>query len=529
MKTAISSNELVQRLLAQQDGKCFICQKEIDLQTDSVEVDHIIPRARGGKDDDNKDAATHEWCNRTKSDSDLRVARCLAKYEEIKDKCAADDPKRPHLGDFLTEFGGGKFSPHVAQVDKTLSVSLSEMGQPPTKHSIYKDKLSGFDYTFLTLPIEYLHHDDRINPRAVGGGIRGLLTEFLAGRPQLHVSLAWGVIENGLMQLKVFDGQHKAVAQMLLGARELPLRLFIVHNADHDLKALLEANTNAGTSLRQVAFDQATQRYLGSQLYWEKIDEFRTSNNRAGDDLSFSEQDLLNFLRGERREVMKYILDDVRIGIIHHPENKLKDFVEFSGKEGEKPLSYSTIEKTAFSLFINKKPLSLPLSYRLEVAENPRQLEKEQVVRLLNVLAEKIYIGKYDFDLGSNKLEERLRKGEMIPEPHLRAVRLSREEVLFNVLRYVRDLVKQYFLMQGRVIEDAELFEQKFPEELWGLLSKLVQSVANLPVWVNKQLSGTIFGGKQDHEYWKVIFESGHDRGGVAVLAKPLNLKDLIS
>ena len=83
--------------------------------------------------------------------------------------------------------------------------------------------------------------------------------------------------------------------------------------------------------------------------------------------------------------------------------------------------------------------------------------------------------------------------------------------------------------MQGRVIEDSELFEQRFPEELWGLLSKLVHSVANLPVWVNKQLAATVFGGKQDHEYWKIIFESGRDRGGVAVLAKPLNLKDLIS
>lgn len=524
MKTAAPS-ELVQRLLAQQDGKCFICQKDIDLSSDSIEVDHIVPRARGGKDDDNNYAATHEWCNRAKSDSNLRVARCLAKYEEIKNKCSAEDPKRPHLGDFLTELGGGKFSPHVTQTDKTLTLSLSELGQAPTKHTVHKDKLSGFDYVFLTLPIEYLHHDDRINPRAVGGRIRGLLTEFLSGKPQLHVSLAWGVIENGSLQLRVFDGQHKAVAQMLLGARELPVRLFI----NPDLKILLEANTNAGTSLRQVAFDQATQRYLGSQLYWEKIDEYRTANNRAGDDLSFSEQDLLNFLRGERREVTKYILDDLRIGIIHHPENKLRDFVEFSGKEGEKPLSYSTIEKTAFSLFINKRPLSLPLSYRLEVAENPRQLEKEQVVRLLNILADKIYLGKYDFDLSSNKLEERLRKGDVIPEPHLRAVRLSREEVLFNVLRYVRDLVKQYFLMQGRVIEDSELFEQKFPEELWGLLSKLVHSVANLPVWVNKQLSGTVFGGKQDHDYWKIIFETGRDRAGVAVLAKPLNLKDLIS
>ena len=47
-------------------------------------------------------------------------------------------------------------------------------------------------------------------------------------------------------------------------------------------------------------------------------------------------------------------------------------------------------------------------------------------MRLLNIFAEKVYIGKYDFDLGANKLEERLRKGDLIPEPHLRAVRLSR-------------------------------------------------------------------------------------------------------
>lgn len=381
----------------------------------------------------------------------------------------------------------------------------------------------------MSLPIEYLQHDDRINPRAIGSRIRGLINEFLSGKPQLHISLAWGVVQNGTMELKVFDGQHKAAAQMLLGIRELPVRLFLIQNPDHDLKVLLEANTNAGTYLRQVAFDQATQRYLGSQLYWEKIDEFRAATNRSPDDLSFSEQDLLSHWRGERREVTKYILDDLRIGIIHHPENKLKDFVEFSGKEGEKPLSYSTIEKTAFSLFINKKPLSLPLSYRLEVAENPRQLEKEQVVKLLNVLAEAVYIGKYDFDLGSNKLEERLRKGDMIPEPHLRAVRLSREEVLFNVLRYVRDLVKQYFLMQGRVIEDSELFEQKFTEELWSLTSKLIHNMANLPVWINKHLSGTVFGGKQDHDYWKIIFETGRDRAGATVLAKPLNLKDLIA
>lgn len=403
-------------------------------------------------------------------------------------------------------------------------ISIPEMGTQKYKVPVYRDKLANIEYTFLFLPIEYLHHDDRINPRAVSPRIHGLLNEFLSGRPQLHVSLAWAKLEDTDVQVKIFDGQHKAVAQILLGVRVLPVRLFL----NPDLNVLLEANTKAGTELRQVAFDQATQRYLGSQLYWDKIDAFRRVTGRAETDFSFSERDLVDFFRGEKREVTKYILDDLRFGIIHHPNNRLKDFIEFSGREGEKPLSYSTIEKTFFSLFIHKEPLTLPLNWKLEIGENPRQLEKDQIVRLINVLAEELYAGAYDFDLGANRLEERIRKGENIPEKHLRAVRISREEILYNVLRYVRDLVKRYFLMQGRVIEESDLFQQKFPEELWSLIRKLIRSMADLPLWVNKQLSGTVFGGKRDHEYWKVVFETGKDRAGVQALARPLNLDEMI-
>lgn len=450
----------------------------------------------------------------------------MARYERIKEEFASQGPNRPNLGDFLTSFGGGKYFLRAKKDGKILTFALPEVDGTTRELELLEDKLSGLTYCFLHLPIEYLHHDHRINPRAVGPRIRGLLNEFLSGRPQLHIALAWGKIENGNLKVHVFDGQHKAVAQILHRVRALSVSLFLVQ--EPDLNLLLEANTNAGTTLRQVAFDQATQRFLGSQLYWEKIDAYKESTNRPVEDLSFSEKDLVDFFKGERREVTRYILDDLRIGIIHNPENKLKDFVEFSGREGEKPLSYSTIEKTAFSLFINKSPLSLPLGYKLEVNENPRQLEKDQVVRLLNLLAEKTYIGAYDFDIGANKLEEGLRKGEHIPEGHLRAVRMSREEVLYNVLRYVKELVKRYFLMRGQVVDDSELFQQKFPQELWSLVGRLLQSFVNLPVWVNKQFSGTVFGGKQDHEYWKIIFETGRDRAGQQVLAKPLNINEMI-
>lgn len=515
---------LVGKLLDQQKNACFICGGPLDPKLDRIEVDHIIPRAKGGKDDENNYAATHEPCNRSKLDSDLRIARCMAKYEQVKEKHAVEGPNRPNLGDFLADYDAGKFSLRATSEHGKLTYTLPEWDHIRLEVNLSRDKLSGFEYSFLALPIEYIHHDSRINPRAIGPRIRGLLGEFLDGKPQLQVALAWGILQNGSLKVCIFDGQHKVVAQMLLGVREIPVRLFL--NPDEQI--LLQANTHAGTTLRQIAFDQATQRFLGSQLYWEKIDVFRDETHRPHDDLTFSEQDLVNFFRGERREVTRYVLDDVRIGIIHNPENKLKDYVEFAGKEGEKPLSYSTIEKTFFSLFINKKPLSLPLNFRLEVSENPRQLEKDQIVRLLNIFAERVYMGGYDFDIGANKVEEKLRKGDTIPEAHLRAVRMSREEVLYNILRYVKNLIMRYFLLRGQVVDDAELFQRRFPEDLWSLIGKLIENLANLPVWVNKELSGIIFGGKQDHEYWKMIFETGRDRSNVHVLAKPLNLDELI-
>ena len=66
--------------------------------------------------------------------------------------------------------------------------------------------------------------------------------------PQLHLSLVR--IDNE--KLKVFDGQHKAVAQILLGARKLVVRIFLNPNIDR----LTETNTNAGSTLRQIAFDK---------------------------------------------------------------------------------------------------------------------------------------------------------------------------------------------------------------------------------------------------------------------------------
>jgi len=114
---------------------------------------------------------------------------------------------------------------------------------------LFHDKLSEMDYFFGFFPIDYLFYDDYINPRGIGGSsFYKLVGEFFRKRPQLHISLGWANFQGNEneLEIKIFDGQHKAAAQILLGIKSIPVRVFI--NPDRDV--LLTTNTNAGTFLR---------------------------------------------------------------------------------------------------------------------------------------------------------------------------------------------------------------------------------------------------------------------------------------
>lgn len=51
-------------LFSIQQGKCFICQQNIDLDIHETDVDHVVPLANKGKDDMSNFALTHAPCNR---------------------------------------------------------------------------------------------------------------------------------------------------------------------------------------------------------------------------------------------------------------------------------------------------------------------------------------------------------------------------------------------------------------------------------------------------------------------------------
>lgn len=522
-------DNLIQQLWNQQHGKCFITGKDIDLRLhhDQLDIDHVVPISSGAPDNPSNFALTFSDANRSKQAADLNLARIIWQFKNMSDKLQKTENRNPNLTDILKENNGAKYDLQYYINGDKVKYSFSELGNHEIhEQEIYTDKLSEEKYFFACLPIEYIHHDDKINPRSIGENVSKLITEFYKKNPQLHIALGYIEInETNKCPVKLFDGQHKSAAQVLLGTKELPVRIFINPNKDR----LTESNFNAGTTLRQVAFDKSIQRHLGSQLYYDKVVHYQKNTNRDVNDMAFSEKSLINFYKGESREMKRYIIDSIKNFITRSEENKLREYIDMAGRSTDKPLSYSTVEKTFYSFFISNEPLETNLDYKLEEGKNPRDLEKKQIIRLMNIIADVILVDKYDFDIGTNRLENKVQKGEQIDWNHVVAYRMMKEEIIYAWLGYILEIITMYFAANGiPTYNRTNFFQEEFPEQLWINISRFITNLWNLPFWRSKELSSTIFGGKQNYGFWQQIFKTGKSVQGEQILGEPIDIRTMI-
>ncbi len=516
-------SELTENLWNIQNNQCFICEGEMDLQIHETNIDHIVPLANKGKDSESNFALTHESCNKSKQDANLQIARILQRLCKIQEKAKAEHGKSASLKDVLSYYDGSKHDfKHVEQGGE-LRFSFSLIGDNKTYTTkVFQDELSGERSCFIEVPIEYLFHDEIINPRGINNSIAKLIKEFDKGNPQLHLCLAR--IDNN--KLKIFDGQHKAAAQILLGSKRIVTRIFTKPNIDR----LTETNTNAGSTLRQIAFDKSIMRQLNNTLYLERVKQYQLAQNKQADDYSFSEQQLVDFFKGDGVKIKKYIIDSIKYSITRHEDNKLKDYIDFDGKAKELPISYSAFDKSVLSTFVNSKLiLNTPIDDKADEGLNPRNLEINQIAKILSIVADAIYINNFLPELGTSRMEQKIadKKDRDITDGHLIAYRISKEEILYNWVQILKKVISAYFYNTGRMFDENKMFQTYFDDQLWINIENFVVNLSQLPLWKDRSMATTVFSGKRNYDYWKSIFETG-SADGIQVLAKPLNFMDMI-
>ena len=150
----------------------------------------------------------------------------------------------------------------------------------------------------------------------------------------------------------------------------------------------------------------------------------------------------------------------------------------------------------------------------------------------MNLITEEILQNNYDFNKGIFKIEERIRKinegrsNENIPDSHIKAYRLVKEEIIYNWLKYVRAIIQSHFLLQGKQIDENKLMQEQFSETLWENIRKFIRNLANLPIWIDREK--TYLFSKRDYGYWDDIFRTGTSPDGIKVLNKGINFLEMI-
>lgn len=522
--TSEEYNDLKKKLHQIQGGKCYICGQDIDCDLQQTNIDHIVPLNGNprGEDAETNFALTHEHCNKSKSDANLNVARALLKLECLQKKVEKEEGRAASLKDVLAENGGSLYDFSYKISGNNLEYSFDKTGDITIYRApIFEDKLSGEKTCFVSIPLAYLHHDELINPRGINSSISMLVKEFYKKNPQLHLTLAR--IDNG--KVRVFDGQHKAVAQILLGCDEILVRLFI----NPDVNKLTETNANAGSKLRQIAFDKAIMRQLNNTQYLEKVKQYRVEHSLKEDDFSFSELQLCDYFKGERMKT--YIVEGIKSAITTSPDNKMKDYIDFEGKGKTLPLSHSTYDKIFLAKFIDSKfILSTPMDYKTEDGRNPRELEISQICRLLTMLTDVLYVGKFNQEIGVNRIEQRIvdKRDADITDDHLISYRISKEEIMYAWTPYLLKVIEMYLLNTGANYDKGCLFQTRFDDQLWRNLENFVTRFAALPLWKDRTMASTHFSGKKPTEFWVKVFETGKTPEGVSVLAERVNYMEMI-
>lgn len=66
------------------------------------------------------------------------------------------------------------------------------------------------------------------------------------------------------------------------------------------------------------------------------------------------------------------------------------------------------------------------------------------------------------------------------------------------------------------------------PHNALNNIRNFVRSLKRLPVWVNRDMATSVFGGKRNNDFWKYIFEEGETHDGQKVLGRRLDLLKMI-
>jgi hypothetical protein len=229
--------------------------------------------------------------------------------------------------------------------------------------------------------VEYLLNDKELQPRfLIPSKLWALYSHF-----RRYTQLAPSICRLKDNKILLFDGQHKAAAQIWFGRKEVECKIYV----DPSEVAIKEANIAAHTALRQMSLYTSIAVRRLSDLYSDYWEEFEKVSGQKSEELFVSFLESKGKKRSEAIEMYKAAIYDA---VLQSSDNKFTKYVSKETRTYDKPISVFGLQKSIFTNLI----VGPPLEEDLETVDVWRDNERKNVVMLLNILAEETLDGRWN-------------------------------------------------------------------------------------------------------------------------------------
>ncbi len=320
---------------------------------------------------------------------------------------------------------------------------------------LYSCPSTGFKFFYAVIPRHYIHNDLELQPRPLELKRLWELYRHLIVNTQLTPSICRLVGK----KIFLFDGQHKAAAQIWAERNAIECKIYI----EPVIKILKETNLVAHDKLRQMPFFASVLINKWASIFSEEWNEYMESSGNK------SEDGFINFLvsKGKKKsEAVHMLQSNIYDSILEDSGNRIRKYLEEYGDGFKKPLTVLRLKQSILKRFIADKPLSIDI----EESDRLREIERQNLLRSLNLITAYTLDGKWSIQLDdeNHKTAERIFLGGSF-----KAWTAVLKDIVANVLELYDEN------------ERKEILLREITDEQWQLIEDGIKKLFSHRVWAD--------------------------------------------
>jgi 5-methylcytosine-specific restriction endonuclease McrA len=442
-------------------GKCFLCEGELNLSTDTIYADHDKPENEGGRTEQSNLNLVHKVCNDFKQNNLTVRVRPFLRFQTFF-KTLEPPPK---YSECLTHFQIQPGPVHI-ELQQGLAVFHLQGGKKTVPIFSEANAEGTFYYVYLEVSRPDIHNDDECQPRTIklsqlwaifSDLQRNPLHEPPSCRLSLPLDVA-GASANAPVEVRLlmFDGQHKTLSNWLHERQSVVAKVYLnldrpqtirlVNSIQSKIKKLPLSPFELAAKMAEEWRDRVSQ-------YEEMVDNSQTS-----------EKGFMQWVGQDERTRAKQAFRDALVQNSLDDEGlEFKRFIATPNKKvGELEISETVLKNKVLQQLLHLQPLEDTFIK----AEPLRSREATNIVRLLNIFTNKLF----EPEPGAASLSDRQKQ---------RAKRMLYQ----SSLAYISTLLKQVAANVLTVEADRVFLEREPTEDQWKIIGKAVDRILQHPVW----------------------------------------------